>query len=147
MYHYTTSGLDYIYLENGFIISETSAGDGVAIHEIDSLHQAIAKGIVDKVAPISGKEFRFLRIEMDFSQRAIGDLMDKTDQMVANWEKGHNNIPVLADKAIRDLYMESIDETPISDLLKRLKDLDSEIHEIELCLSEAEGDWVIDRCA
>lgn len=147
MYHYTSCGLDNIYLKNGYEISNGLEGKGVSIHDLDTLHNAIAKGIIGKPAPISGKEFRFLRIEMDLSQKAVGDLMDKTDQMIAKWEKGTHEVPVLADKAIRDLYMDSIGESPISDLLKKLKDLDREIHELNFQLSETEEGWKLDRCA
>ena len=147
MYQYTSCGLDNIYLKNGFELSENLEGKGVAIHDMDSLHCVIAKGIIEQSAPISGKEFRFLRIELDLSQKAIGDLMDKTDQMIAKWEKGENSIPVLADKAIRDLYMDSIGELHIADLLTKLRDLDSQIHEIKFQLSETTEGWRLDQCA
>lgn len=147
MYHYTSCGLDNIYLKNGYELPETAEGTGVAIHDMDALHRVIAKGIVDQPAPISGKEFRFLRIELDLSQRAIGELMDKSDQMIAKWEKGENSIPVLADKAIRDLYMDSIGESHIADLLTKLRDLDSQLHEIKFQFSETENGWTLDQCA
>lgn len=147
MYQYNSCGLDNIYLKNGYQLSETEEGKGVSIHDMDTLHRVIAKGIVDQPAPISGKEFRFLRIELDLSQKAIGDLMDKTDQMIAKWEKGDNSIPVLADKAIRDLYMDSIGESHIANLLTTLKDLDNQLHEIKFQLSETEEGWQLDQCA
>ena len=147
MYRYISCGLDNIFLKNGSTTPEGPEGKGIAIHDIDSLHQVIAKGIVDQQAPISGKEFRFLRIEIDLSQKAVGDLMDKSDQMIANWEKGKNAIPVLADKAIRDLYMESIGESHIADILTKLKNLDRQIHEIEFQLLETEDGWTLDQCA
>ncbi len=147
MYHYTSCGLDNIYLKNGYATSDGAEGKGVAIHDMDALHRVIAKGIVDQSAPISGKEFRFLRIELDLSQKAVGDLMDKTDQMIANWEKGNNSIPVLADKAIRDIYMDSIGESHIADFLTKLKDLDRQIHKIKFQFSETEDGWQLDQCA
>ena len=147
MYHYTSCGLYNIHLKNGFDIQEGPEGKGVAIHDIDALHLVIAKGIVNKPALLSGKEFRFLRIEMDLSQRAVGDLMAKSDQMVANWEKGNNDIPVLADKAIRDLYMESVGESHVTNLLSKLKDLDRQIHEIKFQLSETANGWQLEQCA
>ena len=67
--------------------------------------------------------------------------------MIAKWEKGENNIPVLADKAIRDLYMESIGESHIADILTKLKDLDNQIHELEFQFSETEDGWKLDQCA
>ena len=147
MYHYKTCGLDGIYLKNGYEVTETAEGSAVSIHDIYSLHRVIAKGLIEKASPLTGREFRFLRIEMDMSQRAVGDLMDKTDQIIAKWEKGQNKIPVLADKAMRDLYMDSIGESPIAGLLKRFKELDREIHELEFQLSETDDGWQLDRCA
>lgn len=147
MYQYTSCGLDNIYLKNGYVLSDEKEGSGVAIHDMDALHGVIAKGIVKKLAPLSGKEFRFLRIELDLSQKAIGELMDKTDQIIAIWEKGEKAIPVLADKAIRDLYMESIGESHIANFLTMLKTLDNLLHEIQFKLSETDAGWELDQCA
>jgi DNA-binding transcriptional regulator YiaG len=148
MFHYTASGLDNIWLKNGYKTYNAMEGGGFSIHDLDNLHKAISLGIVKKEAPLTGKEFRFLRIELDLSQKAIGDLMDKTDQMVANWEKGNHSIPVLADAAMRTLYMESIGGSPISGLLKKLKDLDRQIHELKFELEETqEGGWQFSECA
>jgi len=147
MYQYTACGLDNIWLKNGYEISESPDGRGVSIHDLDSLHKLIAEGVVNKPAPLNGKEFRFLRMEMDLSQKAVGDLMDKTDQMIARWEKGSNAVPVLADVAIRNLYMESIGKTPIAGLLKELSHLDRQIHELKIELEETQQGWKYEACA
>lgn len=139
MYQYTACGLDNVWLKNGYEEHETAQGKGVSIHDIDGLHHAIAHSIAHKSAPLTGKEFRFLRIELDLSQKAVGDLMDKTDQMVAKWEKGENSVPRLADAAIRNYYLESIGDAPISLLLSKLAKLDRQLHEIEIKLEEIEG--------
>lgn len=148
MIHYTASGLDNIWLKNGYKIHETGDGRGISIHDLDNLHRVIAQQIiVGKAAPLTGKEFRFLRIELDLSQKAIGDLMGKTDQMIANWEKGNHEIPVLADAAMRNLYMESIGCSPISGLLNKLKDVDRQMHESKLELEETQNGWQLQACA
>ena len=147
MFHYTASGLDNIWLKNGYQLHTIGDGTGFSIRDLDNLHKAIAIGIVEKSAPMIGKEFRFLRIELDLSQKAIGDLMDKSDQMIAKWEKGDHEIPVLADAAMRNLYMESIGSSPISGLLNKLKDLDREIHELKLELEETQDGWKLQQCA
>lgn len=147
MYQYTACGLDNIWLKNGYEISESPDGRGVSIHDLDSLHKLIADGVVNKPAPLNGKEFRFLRMEMDLSQKAVGDLMDKTDQMIARWEKGSNAVPVLADVAIRNLYMESIGKTPIAGLLKELSNLDRQLHELKIELEETQQGWKYEACA
>lgn len=147
MYQYTACGLDNIWLKNGFEKHSTSHGDGVAIHNLDGLHQAIALEIIKNTLPLTGKEFRFLRIELDFSQKIVADLMDKTAQAVATWEKGAVVLPRLADKAIRDMYMESIGKGSVAGLLAELAKLDREVHELKIELEEVSGSWAASQAA
>lgn len=143
MYHFLTSGLDNVYLKNGYEIKETPSGRGVSIHDIDGLFRAIGHAILHKLEPLTGREFRFLRVEMDLSQKAIGVLMEKSDQAIAIWEKGEESVPALADKAIRDLYAESCGESPIAGLLKKLSEVDRNYHNnlLELELLEQSHEW------
>lgn len=147
MYHFTECGLDNIYLRNGFDEVETAEGRAVGIHALEQLHRVIAEGIVNKAGFLTGKELRFLRIELDLSQKALGDLMGKSDQMVAKWEKGESAIPILADKAVRDLYMESIGKGAIAGLLKELSQLDRQYHELKYELEETREGWTLKTSA
>jgi len=147
MYKYTACGLDNIWLKNGYEKHSTGHGEGVAIHNLDGLHQAIAIEIIKSTLPLTGKEFRFLRIELDLSQKVIADLMDKTAQAVATWEKGTVSLPRLADKAIRDMYMESIGEGSIAGLLADLAKLDREVRELKIELEEISGSWAASQAA
>jgi putative transcriptional regulator len=147
MYHYKSCGLDNIYLVNGFDVHETADGKTYGIHNFDELHKAIAIGIAKKAAPLTGKEFRFLRVELDLSQKSMGDLMEKSEQTIANWEKGNRRISRLADAAIRNLYLDSIGEGEIGGLLKKLAQLDRRIHEYQLQLEETKEGWKLKECA
>jgi len=149
MYHFKECGLENVHLVNGYEEIETPSGKAVKFQDLDGLHQAISKWIVEKAEPLNGKEFRFLRVELDLSQKALGGIMEKSDQTIANWEKGIDPVPVLADKALRDLYSESINTLPIAGLLKRLSEVDRELHEklITLKLLEHERHWEIQECA
>ena len=146
MYHYKHCGLSHIFLKNGY--EESTYGDSitVAFHDIDGLHRAITKRLINADAPLSGEEFRFLRIELDLSQKAIGELMDKTDQAIAKWEKD-DAVPVLADAAIRNLSQERLDGTAIAGLLDKLKNLDRRRHEVTIQLNETEEGWQYSECA
>jgi DNA-binding transcriptional regulator YiaG len=143
MYHFTTCGLDNVYLKNGYTVSESESGKGVSFHDLQGLLRAIGCCILKKEAPLNGREFRFLRVEMDLSQKAIGSMMEKTDQTIANWEKGCEPVPALADKAIRDLYAESIETGPIAGLLQKLSEMDRRIHELtlEIELNQEDQKW------
>jgi len=141
MYHYKACGLESVFLINGYTETDSPSGKGIAIHDLDGLHKVIAKGIAKKDFSITPKEFKFLRIELDLSQKGLGKLLGKTDQMIAKWEKGNSEIPVLADKAIRDLYMDSIGEDQVAGVLQRLADLDRHFHELVLKLEEKSEGW------
>lgn len=140
MYHYTESGLDSVHLKNGYRKEDGLHGKGVAIQDIDGLYEVIARGIVSKDSHITPIEFRFLRHELDLSQSALGNVMEITDQTVAKWEKGEVAIPVLADNAIRDLYLATLGESQVASLLTKLAKLDCSLHEIKLDIERAETD-------
>lgn len=124
LYHYRTSGLDNVYLLNGFKHHKTGYGEGVSIVNLDGLHCAIAMHLIGLERGLLGKEFRFLRVEMDMSQKALGALLEKTDQAVAKWEKG-DKVPRPADIILRRLYMESINKNPlVSKLIEQINTSD-----------------------
>ncbi len=53
-YHYTESGLENIYLKNGFVISNDPVyGDGVSIVGMKSLHKVIADSLIDQQSTIN----------------------------------------------------------------------------------------------
>jgi transcriptional regulator with XRE-family HTH domain len=59
---------------------------------------------------MTGAEYRFLRIEMNLSQKTIGELFGVDAQTVARWEKGKNELPKMADVLIRAVYNEFIEQ-------------------------------------
>lgn len=64
-YHYTSCGLDDVYLLSGYEIEQTPYGQGVSIKNADDLHTAIGMYLVSGKKLLSGKEVRFLRHQMD----------------------------------------------------------------------------------
>ena len=122
-YHYTDSGLRNIWLVSGFDVVETEYGTAVAIHDVAGLHRAIGETLAKK-AWLTGAEVRFLRKEMDMSQRALGQLLGNTDQAVAKWEK-LGKVPKTADRMIRLIYLEHIGgNVPIRQTIERINDTD-----------------------
>lgn len=106
-YHYTQSGLDNVWLENGFLIMETPYGRSVAVDDVDGLHRAIGAALVEKPGTLTGKEFRFLRLELDLSQVRLGELLGTSSQSVARWEKT-GNIPKDVDFLVRHIYRQEV---------------------------------------
>jgi putative transcriptional regulator len=105
MYAYTGSGLDGIFLENGYTIVQTSYGPGVKIEDIDGLHRAIAADILRQKTPMTGHQFRFLRKEQDLIQEEAAAIFRVDVQTIANWEKhGSKEIAGPPDIAMRAFY-------------------------------------------
>lgn len=101
-YHYRLSGLDYVYLVNGFTRHETEYGPGVSIDEVDSLHEEIARHVVASPSRLRGQEVRFLRSMLDVSQAGLARILGTKRVTVARWEsKPHTHIPGTADRALR----------------------------------------------
>ncbi len=145
MYHYKECGLSNVYLANGYKIEKHEEyGETVAIDNASGLHNAIGLNILENSVPLmSGAEFRFLRIELDLSQKMLGSLIGLTDQTIANYEKGKP--AAIADRFIRAIYKEKICENiEIMKCLQRLNELDNE--EIQynrlIKLEEKEHEWV-----
>ncbi|WP_225774354.1 helix-turn-helix domain-containing protein [Pseudomonas sp. Marseille-Q5115] len=105
MYEYKGSGLEGIYLKNGYEILQTPYGQGVRIENVQGLHRAIAAEIVTQGSPMTGHQFRFLRKEQDLVQAELAAILRVDVQTVANWEKrGPQEVPGPADIAMRGLY-------------------------------------------
>ncbi len=126
MHHYTESGLDNVYLVNGYEVHQTPYGEGVSIHNMDGLHRLIGRWLVELPKPLTGAELRFLRTEMDLSQKHLGELMGSNEQAVKRWEKGRAKaIPGLADRLVRVIYATYADgDGSVRQLVERLAELD-----------------------
>lgn len=145
MYHYKSCGLDGIYLKNGYHVSIVDGRKSTSITALDSLHEAIGLSLCNLPRKLVGSEIRFLRIELDMSQKALGLVLDKSDQAIAKWEKDESEISRADDVCLRDLYLNSREkESRLSELLGRFNELDREI-QAETYFAEAHDRW--DRVA
>jgi DNA-binding transcriptional regulator YiaG len=117
--HYKACGLDDVYLLNGF---EPKNG-GYVIHNLDGLHTAIGLHIVTKRKVIAPKELRFLRSQMDLTQRELGDILGQSSQQVARWEKGQSEISGPAERLIRFIFlMQAMPKEEREKLMDHLQD-------------------------
>src|SRR5665213_3450402 len=85
-YHYTTCGLDYVYLQNGYKVHETKHGKGVSISHAQGLHDAIARMVVGAPFRLRGQEVRFLRAQLKLSQDGLARALRTRRGSVARWE-------------------------------------------------------------
>lgn len=126
-YHYTECGLDNIHLLNGYESVETPRGRGVHIQDVEGLHLAIGRILVREKRNLTGKEFRFLRHELNLTQQNLALLLGLDVQSVARWEKGKSKsgIPGPAQGIVRLLYEEHTKgNKKIMEPLSKLAELD-----------------------
>jgi putative transcriptional regulator len=145
-YHYQESGLDSVWLEDGFTITDhPNYGELVSIEDVHGLHRAIGHWLIGQPRKLTGAEFRFLRVELDLSQRALGHILGSTEQAIAKWEKARKK-PVAntaAERLLRVAYSRYIDgSAEFASILDRVTQLDAELAEIELHLTKnSAGSW------
>ena len=101
-YQYKMSGLDYVYLRNGFQIHETEYGRGISIERADALDLCIAGIIITSHARLRGQEVRFLRSLLQCSQTELAICLGVMRVTVARWEGAPTTpIPGPADRVLR----------------------------------------------
>lgn len=133
LFHYTDSGLDNVYLASGVnhFESDDEYGGGYSINNLDGLHKVLVLFVANKGAALTPKEIRFLRIEMDLSQKELAHKLDNTDQTISLWERGKVPIPwaeslVLRSMAVGRAWGQSLNLEQLVDEL-HTKDFDQEL--------------------
>lgn len=143
LYHYESCGLPGIWLRNGFVARETHYGEAVSIHNLEGLHRAIGLDLVNNKPALNSADIRFLRKEMDLPQAQLASLLSVSESTVRNWENGRAEVPGPADRMLRTLYLELIqEESKIRDMLERISQLNRDLHERESReYTEKGGNW------
>jgi DNA-binding transcriptional regulator YiaG len=141
LYHYTECGLDDVWLDGGVDVVDTPYGPGVTFRDIDGLHRIIGLHLADSLRPLKGKEVRFLRVEMDMSQKSLGTLLGVGDTTVARWESGRGKITETAQRLLCLLYRESVTgNADVAGSLQRLAALDAEEY-YQMNLTHTDDGW------
>jgi DNA-binding transcriptional regulator YiaG len=109
MYHYTDSGLDNVWLANGYHKHKTAYGEGISIDNTEALHRVIGKWLVSVAKPLNGAELRFIRLELEMTQHDLADRLGTKEQTLRLWEKQRDKeINGSADRLLRALYAEHL---------------------------------------
>lgn len=141
-YHYTESGLDNVFLENGYTIHKTPYGEGVSIKDTDGLHRAIGEWLILLPKPLNGAELRFLRLQMELTQRDLAAVLGSDEQAVRRWEKSRTKpFNGSSDRLLRVLYAEYVGgNVKVREAVDRLAELD-QIERAEARLTEIDHHW------
>lgn len=103
-YHYKESGLDNVFLRNGFTLHETPYGKGLSIDNLDGLHRAIGRLLICKSGRLSPQELRYLRNDLGMTQTQFARLLDSEEQNIGRYERGESPIPGPVDVLTRCFY-------------------------------------------
>ncbi len=128
--HYTACGLDNVWLANGFTIKETKYGTGVSIEDVDGLHRLLASNLVEKEGLLTGKEFRFLRVDLGLTQQGLGKLLgDVSENAVSLWER-KDTVPAIYDHWLRMLVIAKFKgNTKVADAVQRIQSVERLVHQ------------------
>lgn len=140
MYKYDDAGLRNVWLANGYTVRKTRYGKAVAIDNVDGLTRAICRALASKPGRLTGAEFRYLRLHLGLSQKALGKAFGNTEQAIALWEK-KGRIPLWADKHLRLLVIAKEDgNEPLGRALERL-DIVERLVSSRLVVEETRRGW------
>lgn len=141
MYHYTACGLDNVWLTNGYVEKATAYGKAVAVVNADELHALLGCDLVKKKVKLSGKEMRFLRVQMGLSQAGLASLHGVTEQAISLWER-QGKIPLANDRLTRLYYLAHVaKDTPLGKAIDRLKTVESLVHQRIVATNSARHVW------
>jgi putative transcriptional regulator len=107
LYHYQESGLDNIYLKDGFIREQNAEyGELISVVNAGELHNVIGAQLAAQAHALNGKEIRFLRKELNMSQRVLAQMLGVDEQTVARWEKEQIPMPRGNQLVLRSYYLD-----------------------------------------
>lgn len=109
MYHYIECGLSNVWLIDGFVIEhDEDYGELLSISSVHDLHKTIGLYLINEKPELNGEEIRFLRKELNLSQKNLAGLLGVDESSVRNWESDRHVIGKPADRFLRALYKEQV---------------------------------------
>ena len=140
MYHYASSGLDNVWLANGYTIRETPYGQGVSIDDIEGLHKMLALRVASKSGPLNRKELRFLRTHLNLSQGGLAKFVGVDEQTVSLWER-NKKLPQAAEIVLRMLVIQTYQgDAAIKDVINRINTVERLVNQ-RIVASERGRAW------
>lgn len=129
MHHYTECGLDNVWLQNGYTEADTPYGKAVSVAKADQLCEVIADQLAKKPSRLTGKELRFLRVQMGLSQAAMAKAQGVTEQNVSLWER-RGKVPKANDHLARLCYLaHRAGDEPLRKVFDRIMAVERLIHQ------------------
>lgn len=140
LYKFDMSGLDNVYLANGFTWHDTPYGKAVHINNASGLTRTIAQTLLSQTTKIAGKEVRFLRTHFGLSQPDLGKMLGKDAQTIARWEKSGRTAKA-TEMLARLIFAGLLDgNQTIQSMVHTLNAIDQAKH-ARIIVKESKGAW------
>ena len=138
---YIGCGLEDVWLTSGYDEEMLDGEPTISVRDLDGLHMAIGRSLVQRKKLLTGKEIRFLRTHMDLSQSKLARLVGCDAQQIARYEKGQNKMPGAVDRLLRMLFREHLEEpTAVQEFLEAMDDLDGKMDDKQVFM-KTPGGW------
>jgi len=105
-------GLRGVWLQTSVVRCQNCGAYEVLIPDLEGLHRAVARAVVEKTARLSGDEIRFLRKVLGWSGADFAGHMGATVETVSRWENDALQIGPQADRLLRLMVLT---KDPVSD--------------------------------
>jgi DNA-binding transcriptional regulator YiaG len=139
---WTGSGLDDIWLASGYELDTIDDELVITVRDLDGLIEAIGRSLVERKKLLTGKEIRFLRNQMGFSQSKLAKLVGCDTQQIARYEKGQSKMHGAVDRILRMLYREHLeDPTSIQEFLEGVDEMDGRMADKQV-FADTSGRWM-----
>ncbi|MEJ2117980.1 MAG: helix-turn-helix domain-containing protein [Alphaproteobacteria bacterium] len=118
-YRYTECGLDNVIIDGVEFIQDDFGEEVVCIPNVNDLHIAITKVILEQKASMSGRELRFLRTELGLTQAQLAELVRREPLSISRWERGECPLDSNAEALIRIYAMQTLkmDNVAVKDII------------------------------
>jgi DNA-binding transcriptional regulator YiaG len=140
LYHYKDCGLPNVWLD-GVERIDTAYGPGVSIPALEQLHIEIGKAIATAAKQMTGAEVKFLRTELDLSQKTLAGLLDVAENTVRRWEHDEVPIPGPAQRALAGYYLETVNGGTFRELMLKLAETDRIVTSMKLTFGLHNEAW------
>ncbi|MEO8026374.1 MAG: type II TA system antitoxin MqsA family protein [Bryobacteraceae bacterium] len=105
-YRYTESGLSNVILQDLEVADCPTCGNiEVKVPRLAKIHRAIAQGLANSPARLTGEQLRFLRKHLGMSGDQLGRYLHTDKTKISKWEQGQDPIGPAADRLIRLLVV------------------------------------------
>ena len=123
-YHFLDSGLPNVYLAGikYYVCERCKRPVKVEIPAVQDLMNALARAVVLKTSPLSGKEVQFLRKRVGIKQTDFAEIISASPEQLSRWENDHNELSGTMDKFIRLAYTFISRDSKLESLVHKVKE-------------------------